>query len=101
MNAGENLLYQFFSGYFHQDWRISGSTWQQVVDTFVNENPQHNIKAVHDELRRWLGAVADDRELAWKLTSVFACDYDPVPGGQSVREWLKELLRRLEAQGPW
>jgi hypothetical protein len=32
-------LETLFGGYFHQDWDLKGSTWQEVMNAYMRETP--------------------------------------------------------------
>lgn len=93
-------LSQFFGCYFHQDWRLEASDWQGAVKNFVIENPADFVRAVTEELGRFLALNLDQKEMGAALDELGSA-YSPGPE-MSDKEWLHclhDLLREAVAQG--
>jgi hypothetical protein len=87
----DSLLRQFFGGYFHQDWDISGPTWVHVVDQFVRDHRTDVITETRDALQSWL----DVSKSTENLSSDYACEYNPRNDGVNDRTWVQLIVDRL------
>ena len=85
----ENLKY-LLAAYFHQDWNHTHSTWEEVVDEYVNLDPS-SVQGVTSEIDVLLSSPLDDTELDQELMRM-GCAFDP-PGGD--RAWLRALRDRI------
>ena len=93
MSERDDRLHQFFAGYFNQDWDISGATsWLDVVDEYLSQNPKDDVIRTRDDLRSWLSESRTDERLPVR----FGCDYDPSPDGMDERTWVCALADYLE-----
>jgi hypothetical protein len=78
-------------GYFNEDWQRDASTWEELIDFYVEHSTPGRVAAVVVELTDVLAAY-DDEQLASVLDELgFAYLADP----QSDREWLVEVRDRL------
>ena len=90
-------LWQLFGAYFHQDWDLAGPDWQTVLAEYVETAEPETVRRAASELSALLHDTPDDGELRRFVLDDLGCEYLPEPGGLSMREWLMEMQRRLEA----
>ena len=88
-------LYQLFGGYFHQDWKLEYSTWQDAVAAFSQEAPAHLREDATAEIARVLAAGVSDADTATLLYPVLQCNFVPAAAGMTPREWLRAIAERL------
>ena len=96
-------LFQFFAGYFHQDYDLDYPTTADAVRTFVHDaNPETALR-VSEDLRHLLQESNNDEALGQALYELGSCymarfKSSSDPKWQSNREWLtKEVLAILDA----
>lgn len=98
MNELFERLARFFERYFHQEWAARGATsWQEVIEGFVRDEPQENIDSLSRDLKALLAITSDDRELRAILPMVLRSHYDPEPE-LSPKEWIEVIVSRLERE---
>lgn len=86
-------LFQFFGGYFHQDWAMDAADWQGVVDNYVNEGPfPERIHAVAQEIDS-LRTSRTESDLSRFLLDTVYLGY--FPQTQTFTEWLGLVADRL------
>lgn len=93
-------LYQFFAGYFHQDWsRVYD--WQDeppnftlVISHFKVTNPKPTILKVRNQLEDFLQYDLNDIELKQALNDL-GCNYYPKDTNEDYRNWLNDILTVL------
>lgn len=96
-------LDHLIGGYFHQDWKTDGDTWEDVVKFFCRmEQPEHRRGVVKD-IEELLRLSETEFQLLQALNA-FGCAYR-VDG--SIREWLngvgdivRSSLDRADQQAP-
>jgi hypothetical protein len=93
-------LEQLFGAYFHQDWTEEGEDWPDIVRLYLDDSGTGVAAPTGAELRRLLDEHPSDDVLETLLDTTFGCCYMPRPdlGGPTVRGWLRELCRMLEAE---
>jgi CdiI immunity protein len=84
-------LYQFFGGYFHEDWREDHDTPDVAVRAFLAEAPPEAVDAARAELDRLLASGFDDAALTRLLAGGFASDYVPATDGVTTSDWLSHV----------
>ncbi len=97
MNAQYPYLFQFFGGYFHQDWMLDSPTWQDVVRQYAKEAAPDDLHRALAEIEDLLHTTPDDQVLEQRLLHELGCEYDPRPdlGGPTYREWLAAVAGML------
>jgi len=89
MTNRDARLHQFFAGYFNQDWDVSGaSSWSEVVDEYLVQNPRDSAMTLRDDLESWLA------EGQLVLPAAFGCDYDPRTGDDDAT-WIRQVVDYL------
>jgi hypothetical protein len=80
-------LDHLIGGYFHQDWKTDGSTWEDVVRFFCRkEQPEHR-RGVIEDIGELLRLSETEFQLLQALNA-FGCAYR-VEG--SIRDWLNRI----------
>lgn len=93
MTERDERLAQFFSGYFNQDWDVTGAgSWSDVLDEYLSTVPRSVVDRTRDDLRGWL----DEAAPGCGLPAEFGCDFDPRADGMDEREWVKAIADYLE-----
>jgi hypothetical protein len=88
-------LFQFFGGYFNQDWDLEAEDNVGVVRVFKAQNSRKYTFEVADELDAFLAlplSETETREIVWRS---FGCDYGPIAHGEEVRSWLGRIRAEL------
>lgn len=94
-NNDYELLDNFLSNWFHQDWDLEARSWQELVAKFKTISRAERVQQVHLELKSFLKDKKRDDELCEIVFEEFGCSYDPRPQ-QTVRAWLTELAAELK-----
>lgn len=87
-------LENFFSAYFHQDWRVEHDAPDAVVSYFLDSEADEEIAAVRDDLARLSAQALEEDVLGVRLRAL-GCEYDPTREGSSWRDWLSTLRERF------
>lgn len=95
MSACERIaLKQFFSSYFHQDWRYDTQTATEVVNEYKRTASPSDIKRLREAIINYL-AQKDEKTLKINLESELGCYYLPSADGISTRAWLEKVAEIL------
>ena len=90
-----DVLFQFFAGYFNQDWNAGGEdSWRGVVRHFVKTNSRARVIQVRDELGQWAASA----EPGTDFPPEFGCEYHPRGEGLSDTRWAQEIVALIESQ---
>jgi hypothetical protein len=92
-------LSQFFRGYFHQDWGLEASRWQDVVARFVKQSNRETILGVYDELTA-LRSQSPDEELLGQALFQLGSRYAPEGDGMTSSDWIHAIQKQLAASLP-
>jgi len=96
MKERNEILFHFFAWYFHQDWNLDDSSWQDVVNRFVRDDGDEAAGRVCEALNKLLGETGPDEQLA-KILENSGCYY--WAGSPSeMRVWLENLNAKLQVQ---
>jgi len=87
-------VYQFLSGYFNQDYSLDFGSPDEVVNSFLTDEPREVIDALSKELDRFIPLVHGSNDPD-ALLAEFDCYYTPLPHGQSVGGWLEKIQAQL------
>ncbi len=87
-------LWQFFGGYFHQDWTHDSSDPDVIIRTFIDDSSSHVLVSVHTELNSLLNQDLSDADLRESLTKLGCYVHYPAIG-MTAREWLTHVCARL------
>lgn len=90
MNNSEEALYQFFGGYFHQDWQLDDPTWQGVVHRFLSESLTTDSALVAAGLERLLSNSLSDESLCSVVQELGCYYWAGSPEG--MRAWLGQVV---------
>ena len=95
MNSCERIaLKQFFSSYFHQDWRYDTQTPTEVVNEYKRTASPSDIKRLREAIINYL-AQKDEKTLKINLESELGCYYLPSADGISAHAWLEKVAEIL------
>lgn len=95
-------LDQFFSGYFHQDWKDDydwGSQehlFEQVVRHYKTEDSQAGISKTVEELTLFLELNLTDEKIHRIVEEEFSSWYTPRSRGMNKRQFLEKVLEVLK-----
>jgi hypothetical protein len=70
-------LFQFFGGYFNQDWRTEYETPAGAIKAYVAEAPPEAVSEAATEIDRVLSLELGEVALARLLREGFDCNYVP------------------------
>lgn len=93
-------LEQFFSGFFHQDWKESydwrgeAPSFEAVVRHFKSAATPEELRRTVEQLRRFLSLPLSDQEIADTFDEIHLA-FNPRARGLTERRWLEALLRVL------
>lgn len=88
-------LYDFFSGYFHQDCFEGSSTVTALVANYLNDFKKNDIEKTSTELQEILSEKNSDDDLE-KIIDQLGNYYNPRADGLTYREWLLQTYKLLE-----
>lgn len=95
MNNQFPNLTQFFSSYFHQDWRLEADTSSEVVKNYRNSESSESVEAALVELNKLLEMPIAPADLETFIIDELGCYYDPSSENQTVTEWLEWVQKSL------
>ena len=90
-------LYEFFAGYFHQDWPEESPTTTGVVERYLGEFPKNEVDEASKELRKLLANTLAEDALA-SIVNQLGSYYNPQADGLTYREWLLQVCTLLESR---
>lgn len=94
MTEQDEQLFEFFAGYFHQDWHLDDQGWEDVARRFIAESGENAASLVAEQITR----LADQEESDAKLVEAvenFGCYYWPGSVAE-MRAWLRGLSAALK-----
>lgn len=99
MNTNEHReLFQFFAGYFHEDWPVDAGTPDDVISSFIAEHRgTRSPLRIAELIEALVAETPDEREIERLLFDEFGCYYVPASDGQSARGWLSHVSQLLRA----
>ncbi|HQS60042.1 MAG: hypothetical protein B7Y56_15945 [Gallionellales bacterium 35-53-114] len=90
-------LFNFFGGYFHQDWNVDDPTWEAVIERYLSEEGHSKAELLSVKIGNILSLVTDDTLLFNIINSEFGCYY--WPGSiEAMRSWLQQVIIVLCAE---
>lgn len=94
-------LFQFFAGFFHQDWRVEAETPDQVISQFASQQSDPSTLAeLSDSIIAFIADHPDEDDLANALFRELGCYYSPKAIGKSTKDWLQHVAKALLAGKP-
>ena len=91
----ESLLYQFFGGYFNQDWDLDAASPEEVVLDFKRESDPKEVQELAQSILRYADKFKNDADLDNALFKELDCYYSPSLKGQSAKSWLIGISEML------
>jgi uncharacterized protein (DUF2267 family) len=92
----DSPLELLFGGFFHQDWRRDGPTAERVLQFFIDSHPPGELERVEQAVTELLDRNLSESELREILVGA-GMEYSPPASGQSYRDFLVLVGRRLSA----
>ena len=93
-------LFQFFAGYFNQDWDLDAPDDDGVIEGFLREEPREFVDAVRREIRAFIGLRLPEDVLQQAVWRDLGCSYDPAADGVSMTQWIRSVSERLGRDPP-
>ncbi len=87
-------LYQFLSGYFHQDWPEEFGTVEEVIKAFIINEPEVIRRKAHSELEHLIYDIGN-RKVDQTILDELGCYYNPEVDGVTILDWLQFLCSKL------
>jgi hypothetical protein len=99
------LLQQFFTCYFHQDWADESETWEGQVDLYFElESAAEDASAMRRlvaTIREYADLHKGDPLLDDKLVRDLGAEVRPAAAmGITAEEWLRRVAQRIEEKAP-
>jgi hypothetical protein len=91
----QQLLGNFFSAYFHEDWPCEAESPEAVIAGYIRTAEPSDVRSLGKAVRDYSQAFADDKELEEKLFKELGCYYRPSAEGVSVKAWLENVANQL------
>lgn len=88
-------LFQFFAGYFHQDWHFDHETEDDVVRSFIAESSSERISQVKGDLQIILRTLQSEEEIQVFLFEEVGCSYYYPCAWPSGKAWLEHVFGML------
>lgn len=89
-------LFQFFSGYFHEDWELDDPHPLAVVSRYLREAKPSIIEETLKEITTLKAMNLSEIELNQVLMNELYCSYDPSFEGKTSAEWLEWLQNTIQ-----
>jgi hypothetical protein len=93
--SGQEVLKNFFSAYFNQDWHCDAESTEQVVAEYASLASAPQAKALAEAILNYSTRFASDQELENGLYRELGCYYLPSGDGLSAKDWLKNVASQL------
>jgi len=86
-----NSIDCFFGNYFHQDWDLLGSNYEEVIKSFLEDFHEDfdAIVAVNQDLDHLLTHFPDELGIK-KEVEKYGCEYCPYPS-MSYKSWIASI----------
>jgi hypothetical protein len=91
----EQLLSNFFSAYFHEDWPCEAESPEAVISGYVQTAPLGDVEVLAEAIRQYSGEFSNEKELEEKLFTDLGCYYRPSTLGLSAKAWLGRVADQL------
>jgi hypothetical protein len=94
------ILYQFFAGQFHEDWRLDAAGQDEVVSTYIHDlgaNAGEVLLELSKSIELFVAEHPDEKELSAALFDELGCYYVPSSDGLLTRSWLLSVAAKLAA----
>jgi CdiI immunity protein len=93
-----DILKQFFSCYYHEDWTVESASDDDVISRYVGGGAtEKDLLELSRQIITYTEKVSGtDQELEMKMLLELGCYNRPSGIGESARKWLKNLTFRLE-----
>ena len=89
-------LYQFFAGYFHEDWAQEASSPDEILASFTRRHAADERELLSRTIVAFVDDHPGDDELDEALFNDLGCYYSPRGEGRSTRTWLLSVALTLD-----
>jgi len=89
------MLSNFFSSYFHQDWFCDDDSTESVVREFSRTVTPSQKRELGEAIRAYSTHFDNDEELEKDLFASLGCYYRPSGDGLSAKAWLNGVADQL------
>ena len=89
------LLENFFSAYFNEDWHCDAESTEQVVAEYVSVASADEAKALAEAILNYSKRFTSDHEIETGLCQELGCYYLPSGDRLSAKDWLKNVASQL------
>ena len=97
-NAQREALFQFFGGYFHEDFLMEFDSPEGAVSAFVRQRgPGVDLRELGRAITMFIDEHPNDDELEGALFKELGCYYLPRADGISPRAWMLGIAARFGA----
>lgn len=95
--AQRERLYQFFAGYFHEDWSVEADSPDQVLSAFVRQRGGGcDLEELSRSIVAFVREYPKDDEIDEALFKELGCYYSPRAEGILTRSWLLSVAAKLD-----
>ena len=88
-------VFQFFGGYFHEDWMLDAASTREVVGEYVKAHTPEERSALSRAVVEYSQKFASDSELEDGLFHELGCYYTPSGIGLSAKAWLQTVASQI------
>lgn len=90
-----SALFQFFAGWFHQDWSYDGSPDDVLAAFLAEPHAPGELDRLAAQIDAFAASRSDDDALERALAAELGCAYLPSGDGLSARAWLGHVASRM------
>lgn len=91
----QELLEQFFAGYFNQDWQSDAEDPRGIVALYIADASEEERRILSESILEYASQFKDDAELEEKLFSELGAFYMPSADGLTAHAWLQSVAAQL------
>ena len=85
------------SGIFNYDWRYDYSSWEDAVEDWFGDFPKDSAKRGRARMELEELSTAVTEEMLASYFDLLSAGVIPADDGFTHRDWVREVLRRLDA----
>jgi len=92
------ILRNFFGGYFHQDFALDYSSWEEAVAQCIKDIGPNGRRELIEALERFCASDLGEKKLERTITDEFFCFVWPVKTRGKI--WIQNILEELKRATP-